>query len=76
MMATLMTALLYEAGLDETVSEVVQYRVIRQSYTLLLTLFGFIETGVSFLFPCELGQSIDWSFSLTDLVFDIAVCDG
>ena len=40
-MDTLMTAQLYEAGFEVIVSEVVQHRVIRHSYTLLLTRFLF-----------------------------------
>ena len=50
-MGTLMTALSYEADLEETVNELVQYKVIRT----LLPGFGFTETGVSFLFACMLG---------------------
>ena len=71
-MDTPKTALLYEADLEETVSELVQYRVIRQSYTLLLTRFWFHRDWGLFSFSLFAGiifrsvSSVDRSF-LTSL---------
>ena len=50
-MDILITAQLYEADLKEIVNELVQRRVMRQTYTLLLTRFWFYSDWDPFLFP-------------------------